>query len=118
MLSNRLAIAAIGVACVAAAAGGSYLATRQNVAEIATPPAQAASATAPVRQPVQETEAVVGDLPKAAPPSVAAAPEPAPVPGKRTEKPSRPAASTSKAERSTARNNAQQPPPLERSWPS
>jgi type IV secretory pathway VirB10-like protein len=117
MVSNRLAIAAIGVACVAAAAGGSYLATRQNVAEIAAPPAQAASATAAVSQPVQETEAVVGDLPKAGA-ATAPAPEPAPAPAKRTETPSRATARPSKAERSTARNNAQQPPPLERSWPS
>src|SRR5262249_46521082 len=44
MFSNPLAIAAIGVACVAAAAGGSYLATRQNAGEVASPTAQAASA--------------------------------------------------------------------------
>jgi type IV secretory pathway VirB10-like protein len=118
MLSNRLAIAAIGVACVAAAAGGSYLATRQNAGEVAAPTAQAASATAPVSQPVQETEAVVGDAPKAAPAAPALEPPPAPAPAKRTETPSRAATRVSKAERSTARNNAQQPPPLERSWPS
>src|SRR5581483_2616494 len=45
-------------------------------------------------------------------------PAPAPAPVKRTETPSRAATRTSKTERSTARNNAQQPPPLERSWPS
>jgi type IV secretory pathway VirB10-like protein len=120
MFSNRLAIAAIGVACVAAAAGGSYLATRQNAGEVAAPTAQAASATAPGSQPVQETEAVVGDAPKAAPAATAPAPEPpaASAPAKRTETPSRTATRASKAERSTARNNAQQPPPLERSWPS
>jgi type IV secretory pathway VirB10-like protein len=120
MFSNRLAIAAIGVACVAAAAGGSYLATRQNVGEMAAPPAQAASATAPVSNPVQETEAVVGDAPKAAPPAVtpAPAPQPAPVPAKRTEPSSRTATRTNKSEHTTARNNAQQPPPLDRSWPS
>lgn len=32
MVSNRLAFAALGVACVAAAAGGSYVATRHNAA--------------------------------------------------------------------------------------
>jgi hypothetical protein len=32
MLSNRLAFAALAVACIAAAAGGSYVALRQNVA--------------------------------------------------------------------------------------
>jgi hypothetical protein len=118
MLSNRLAIAAIGVACVAAAAGGSYLATRQNVGEMAAPPAQAASATAPASHPVQETEGVVGDVPKPAPVAVAPAQSAAPAPAKRTETPSRAAASRpSKAERTTARNNPQ-PPPLDRSWPS
>jgi type IV secretory pathway VirB10-like protein len=120
MLSNRLAIAAIGVACVAAAAGGSYLATRQNVGEIAAPPAQAASSTAPVSNPVQETEAVVGDAPKAARPAVTPtpAPEPAPAPARRTEPSPRAATRTSKPDRTTARNHAQQPPPLDRSWPS
>ena len=33
MVSNRLALVALGFACVAAAAGGSYLATRQNAAD-------------------------------------------------------------------------------------
>jgi type IV secretory pathway VirB10-like protein len=118
MFSNRLAIAAIGVACVAAAAGGSYLATRQNAGEVASPTAQAASATVPASHAVQETEAVVGDAPKAAVPAAAPVPEPAPAPVKRAETPSRAASRTNKAERTTARNNAQQPPPLERSWPS
>ena len=31
MLSNRLAFAALAIACIGAAAGGGYLATRQNV---------------------------------------------------------------------------------------
>ena len=31
MLSNRLAFAALAIACLGAAAGGGYLATRQNV---------------------------------------------------------------------------------------
>jgi len=118
MFSNRLAIAAIGVACVAAAAGGSYLATRQSAGEVASPTAQAASATALTGHAVQETEAVVGDAPKTAAPAAAPAPEPAPAPAKRTETPSRAATRTSKPERTSARNNAQQPPPLERSWPS
>jgi len=30
MLSNRLAFAALAIACIGAAAGGGYLATRQN----------------------------------------------------------------------------------------
>ncbi len=44
MVPHRLAFAALGLACVAAAAGGSYLATRHNVAERAMPPALATSA--------------------------------------------------------------------------
>src|SRR5437762_10926696 len=73
MMSTRLAFAALGIACIGAAAGGGYLATRQNA--VPTPAAamtQAPSATAagtpvaaPVAtsadRPVQETEAVVGD---------------------------------------------------------
>ena len=81
MLSNRLAFAALAIACIGAAAGGGYLATRQNtVPTPASAQAETAMATAPVpAQPhdpavappqgttaapakaVQETEAVVGD---------------------------------------------------------
>ncbi len=46
MVSNRLAFAALGFACVTAAAGGSYLATRHNVAEQVIQPASAASEVA------------------------------------------------------------------------
>ncbi len=67
MLSNRLAFAALGVACIGAAAGGGYLATRQNT--IPTPASAEAQMTAPATsrpvpeaaRPVQETEGVVGD---------------------------------------------------------
>jgi hypothetical protein len=67
MFSNRLAFAALTVACVAAAAGGGYLATRHNVvpaSEAATPELpRAAVATPPAQltQPVEATEAFVGD---------------------------------------------------------
>ena len=80
MLSNRLAFLALATACIAAAAGGGYLATRQNAvpapASAQTPtgapaaPAQAPAASPiPLAQPgtsaaplnaVQETEGVVG----------------------------------------------------------
>lgn len=80
MLSNRLAFAALAIACIGAAAGGGYLATRQNtipapaaaqaqpsadVALAATPVAPAATTSsaapaAPARA-VQETEGVVTD---------------------------------------------------------
>src|SRR5262249_8156454 len=63
MLSNRLAFAALAVACIGAAAGGGYLASRQNAvptpasAQIQTQPAAAPAATpapqaAPAPKPV------------------------------------------------------------------
>ncbi len=67
MLSNRLAFAALATACIAAAAGGGYLASRQNAvpAPVAATSAPAVSpapvASGPAERPVQETEAVVGD---------------------------------------------------------
>ena len=67
-MSNRLPVAAIAVACIAAAAAGGYLATRQNAIPA---PASAQTGPVPVAQvgpsakaapaAVQETEAVVGD---------------------------------------------------------
>jgi hypothetical protein len=77
MLSNRLAFAALAVACIGAAAGGGYLATRQNtvpapmsaqsqpaaVAPNAAPAISAQAATATPAKPVQETEGIVGDVP-------------------------------------------------------
>lgn len=132
MLSNRLAFAALAIACVGAAAGGGYLATRQDTVptpasaqvQAATPvasvpgqshnPAVASSAgttTAPATA-VQETEAVVGDrAPNAAAAAsktaVARAVEPQPRVATRA---SRPAAS------SVAR---QEPAPaLTSSWPA
>lgn len=71
MFSNRLALAALGIACTTAAGAGSYLATRQN-AGATSASAVAVPATAPGAA-VQETEGVV------APPSASvAAPLPAP----------------------------------------
>lgn len=65
MNPTRFALAALGFTCVAAAAGGGYLATRQNAAvqpaaaaTIATPAPAADAATAAV----PETEAIVGDV--------------------------------------------------------
>ena len=54
MFSQRLAFAALGLACVTAAAGGSYLATRHNVADQAIRPA-----SAPADVPALAGEAVV-----------------------------------------------------------
>ena len=83
MLSGRIAVAALGTACVAAAAGGSYLATRHNIADTAAPgltaasvPGDTATAAAPAQTggagapaPVQDVEAP--SAPRAsAPPAV------------------------------------------------
>ena len=70
MFSNRLAFAALAAGCLAAAAGGGYLASRQNAVPAplgaATTSAPAVSSVPPTtaERPVQETEAVVGDVPK------------------------------------------------------
>lgn len=86
-MSNRLAFALLAVACISAAAGGGYLATRQNAIPVPTTAAEAvppsastaapAAAPAPVPSaaapaPVQETEAVVGD--RIVPPAKASQP--------------------------------------------
>ncbi len=60
MASNRLAFIALGLACVAAAGGGSYLATRQNVASIAVPTAQAALANSLTQPAIEPGEAISG----------------------------------------------------------
>jgi hypothetical protein len=120
MLSNRLAFAALGIACVAAAGGGGYLATRQNAVPtpasaqtVALSPAAtpAAAATVPAAsRPVQETEAIVGDAKTPAsapkPPSIAAAPK----------KPEPPAKNARSATATNARHDA--PPPLTSTWPT
>ena len=120
MFSNRLAFIALALACIAAAAGGGYLATRQNAvptpasAQVASPaasapgavatqsapvPAQAAPAQAD--RPVQETEAVVNDAKALVPP----------------EKP-RHSEKTRAAATRTARAAQVEPPPLSAPWPS
>jgi hypothetical protein len=127
MLSNRLAFVALAIACIGAAAGGGYLATRQNVvpapasAEMQAPaaaPALAATEQVPAApQAVQETEAVVGDRAPIAPP--APAPRAATTrnadAGRTPPRPSerRPAPAPSGT---VARQD--QPPPLTSSWPS
>jgi hypothetical protein len=119
MLSNRLAFAALAVACIAAAAGGGYLASRQNTvpapasAQTASPVAAATPApavTAVPDKPVQETEAVVGDTK----PSSAKTTVSEPTPAKRAEKADKPAAP--KTARATPTNH--QAPPLTGTWPS
>jgi hypothetical protein len=126
-MSNRIAFAAVAVACIAAAGGGGYLASRQN--SVPTPaaaqtvpaaqvaPAPAAPPVAPAA-PVQETEAVVGDAAKPAP-SAAPDSKSTSSPARRPEAPraarsSAPASAGAPA--STARR--EQPPALTSTWPS
>jgi hypothetical protein len=126
MFSNRFAFAALGAACVAAAAGGGYLASRQNAVPApiaASAPAQpatpvgSASALTPER-PVQETEAVVSEAEvKPAPAPVAASAKSSPAP-KRPEAASRSSSRESRPASVTARHEPVQPPPLTSSWPS
>ncbi len=117
MASNRLAFVLLGMACIAAAAGGGYFATRQNAVPAPMSAQTATQTTAPVirepaaaaapARPVQETEAVVGEA------KTAAAPKPATVAAsKRPEPPARAARSTSVAARRDA------PPPLANTRPS
>ena len=120
MFSNRLAFTALAVACVTAAAGGAFMATRQNGATekpavIETPAAPVEAST----KPVQETEAVVSPAPAAAvTPAPAPAPaKPAPATPRKREDARQPAKATSKpADTTTARNTPL--PTLDRGWPS
>ena len=128
MLSHRLAFATLAAACIAAAAGGSYVASRQNVvapAAIASSPA-AAETSSP--SPVQETEALVGDT------TLKAEADPtSTVPAERIQRaqpPSRPSARASartaarqapgpaKSPTRTVAKNTEPLPTLEHTWPS
>jgi len=131
MSSNRLAIAALALACIASAAAGGYLATRQNAvptpaaamtpepvapasatpsAAPATTPAAAPVVAAVPERPVQETEAVVTEPAKK---STATAKQT--VASKRAEPPANAARQTGAAPAS-ARHD--QPPPLTSTWPA
>src|SRR5437588_5237562 len=107
MLSNRLAVAALAIACIVAAGAGGYLATRQNAT---TPVSVAASSpattmTTPAERPVQETEALIGDAaPRPAPPVTASVPAAA---SKRGETTPRAAARSAKSVPAASQN----PPP-------
>jgi hypothetical protein len=102
MVSNRVAIGAVALACVTAAGGGAYFASRQNAVELAArvpvsvaPQPEAAAKPASVA----ETEAIVGEsaASKAAESSAAKAPQVAEAP----EAPAPPAAvRPSRSERS------------------
>jgi hypothetical protein len=114
MSSNRLAFAALGIACLGAAAGGGYLAMRQNA--VPTPAAaqgqQAAApaATAPAAsRPVQETEGIVATTKPAAPVTKSA---PA------VKKADAATRSASVRDTHTPIARQQQTPPLTSTWPS
>ncbi len=80
MFSNRLAFVALAVACMAAAAGGGYLATRQNT--VPTPASAQSAATTATPTPAPATTAAPvasDDMPVTTPPP---APKPAPEPAK------------------------------------
>jgi hypothetical protein len=103
MNPTRFALAALGFTCVAAAAGGGYLASRQNAP--AQPAAATRAATAPAAdaRAVPETEAIVGDVKPADVAAPRAASERPPAP--RTPSP-RPAAGR-RAEASSTRPSSQ-----------
>ena len=135
MPSNRLAFAALAIACIGAAAGGGYLASKQNAvpapasAQIQKPLAEAPPPTTTAApsiaaqtaerpaQPVQETEGVIADR---TPASSAGSVSTRTVVARRVEPPVRtgapgPAQATRES-RPVARQ--EQPPTLTSSWPS
>ena len=121
MLANRLAFAALAVACIGAAAGGGYLASRQSSAPVSAAVSAPGSATSSTAKPVQETEAIVGDTAEA--PSAVTAPvsPSAAVSPRRVEVPARAAAlTTARATqaRSTRVTSADPLPTLDRTWPA
>jgi len=133
MLSNRLAFVALAIACIGAAAGGGYLASRQNTvpapasaqaqmapeATTSVTPLLPATASAPASPaPVQETEGVVGDTATRTPAAAASGSRTAaavtPV-TKRAEAPSRGAVRESRPPSAARQDPA---PTLTSSWPS
>jgi hypothetical protein len=115
-MSNRLPFAALAVACLAAAAAGGYIATRQNA--IPAPASAQAGPVVPVAQvatpsqpAVQETEATVTDnARKPAASSSKSASDPAP--SKRRAEPVR------MADARGTQTQAPTLPPLQGTWPS
>lgn len=92
-MSSRILVAILAAGCVTAAAGGAYIAVRQNapVPAVATPTPAAPLPAGPATKPVSETEALVDRTP-VTPKAEAPAPERrvAPVPATPELKPSRP----------------------------
>lgn len=119
MLSGRIAIASLGIACVAAAAGGSYLATRHNMADTAAPglmaarvPADTAAPTLPAETPAPSA-APTGATPDAPVPAAPRASAPAASPTHQTAAPVRDTAPVRTSTPQVARVEAA-PVPVER----
>lgn len=118
-MSSRFAFAAVGLACVAAAAGGGYLAGRQTTAPVPAMAAAADPAAPSAPAAVQETEAVVGDARTTQAPSAPAAQrpsEPTTAPIARAD--AKPAPSPRAARTQPAARTEPAAPALERSWPA
>ncbi|HEY7287764.1 MAG TPA: TrbI/VirB10 family protein [Vicinamibacterales bacterium] len=119
-MSNRLPFAALAVACLAAAAAGGYIATRQNAipapasaqAGPAVPVAQVGQVATPSQPAVQETEATVTE--NARKPVAASKSAGDPVAAKRRNESAR----TADARTPQTPTPAPPPPPLQGTWPS
>ena len=127
MFSNRFAFVVLGVACIAAAGAGGYLASRQNAtpaapAAVTVPAATAPTPTTTPDRPVQETEAVVRDTPPATPRpgAVATATTRTTAAAATAKREKTPAPSAARETRSAQAGTPQQTalPTLDRSWPS
>ncbi len=105
MVSNRLAFAGLGFACVLAAGGGGYLATRQSA--VVAPASASAVEPRPV-QAVQQTEAAIAPVGPVAPAAAAVPPPIRQTPVPRAE-------ARRNEPRPPARSSA---PPLDRTWPT
>jgi hypothetical protein len=107
-MNSRVLAGILAAGCVTAAAGGAYVAVRQNAGPVAAAPAASAevpaASPAPADRPVSETEAVVStsDLRQPATPVLEAAP---PSPRKRSLNPAR------ESGRSASPVARQEPPP-------
>ena len=122
MASNRLTLAALAAACIGAAGAGGYLATRNNVTNVAAP--EAASAI-PAARPVQETEAVVtpaapssADTTPALAGTTSVAPTTTSAATSKRNQPASPARPTPAPRQVASASRQSQPPSLDRSWPS